>query len=213
MSGLRHFLLTGCLLLASAIHPLHAQSPDPPVKEEPRAETVGKFLGGAVLGLALHEAGHLTLDLMAGTTPGIGAVSYAGIPFFAITHHTVTPRKEFLISSAGFWSQHLSSELLLTRRPHLREAHAPVAKGLLTFNVLTSVMYAGAAIGRTGPLERDTRGIAVSARIAEPWVAPVILAPAVFDALRYYRPESKIARWGSRASKVGALLLAFRPRS
>ena len=75
------------------------------------------------------------------------------------------------------------------------------------------VMYAGAAIGRTGPLERDTRGIAVSARIAEPWVAPVILAPAVFDALRYYRPESKIARWGSRASKVGALLLAFRPRS
>ena len=67
------------------------------------------------------------------------------IPFFAITHEPVTPLKEFTISSAGFWVQHAGSEYLLSRRPNLRGEHAPVAKGLLAFNVLTSVMYAGAA--------------------------------------------------------------------
>lgn len=206
------------LMLATSIVVLvgaraSAQSTDPTVTNEPRAETVVKFVGGAVLGLALHEAGHLTLDVMAGTAPGLDAVSYAGIPFFAITHDPVTPRKELLISSAGFWSQHVSSEVLLTRRPHLRQERAPLAKGVLAFNVLTSVMYAGAAIGQTGPLERDTRGIAVSARIPEPWVAPVVLAPAVFDAVRYFRPESRVARWASRASKVGSLFLLLRPRS
>ncbi len=181
--------------------------------ENDRVETVAKVFAGAVLGLALHESGHLSFDLLLGAPPGIKRVSYAGIPFFAITHEPVTAPKEFTISSAGFWAQHASSELLLSRRPRLRFERAPVLKGLLAFNILVSVVYAGAALGRTGPDERDTRGMAVSARIAEPWVAPVILAPAVFDTLRYLEPESRTARWASRAAKVGGVLLLLKARS
>ncbi|MEQ1756836.1 MAG: hypothetical protein ABL986_00860 [Vicinamibacterales bacterium] len=183
--------------------------------DEPRAsrvETAVRSLAGAALGLGIHEGGHLTFDLLLGTTPGLERVSYAGIPFFAITHDPVSPAREFTISSAGFWSQHLSSEWLLTRHPRLRYERAPLRKGMLAFNVLVSVMYAGAAIGRTGPDQRDTRGMAVSARMAEPWVAPVILAPAVLDTLRYLKPESRAARWASRAAKVGGVLLVLRAR-
>ena len=70
------------------------------------------------------------------------------------------PAREFVISSAGFWAQHAVSEYLLTRQPALRDEHAPVLKGILAFNVLTSVAYSGAAFARTGPNERDTRGMA-----------------------------------------------------
>ena len=118
--------------------------------------------------------------------------------------------KEFTISSAGFWVQHAGSEVLLSRRPNLREEHAPVAKGLLAFNVLTSVVYAGAAFVRHGPAERDTRGMAVSADIPEPWIGAAILAPAMLDGARYYRPRSRALRWASRAAKVGGVLMMLK---
>jgi hypothetical protein len=191
-----------------------AQEASPPVQSNEGTLTqTAKVIAGAALGLAVHESGHLTFDLLLGAPPGLKRVSYAGIPFFAITHHPVSPTKEFTISSAGFWAQHASSELILTRRPYLRDSRAPVMKGLLAFNVVASVVYAGAAIKRTGPEERDTRGMAVSARIAEPWVAPMILAPAVLDTVRYFRPESRTARWASRAAKIGGLLLVLRAKS
>jgi hypothetical protein len=174
--------------------------------------TTGKVLAGAALGLAVHESGHLTFDLLLGTKPGIKKVSYAGIPFFAITHDPVSARKEFLISSAGFWAQHLSNEVFLSRQPPLRDRSAPVMKGMFAFNILLSAIYAGAAIGRTGPLERDTRGIAMSARMAEPWVAPLLLAPAILDVARYARPESPTLKWASRAAKVSGVLLIVRTR-
>jgi hypothetical protein len=117
---------------------------------------------------------------------------------------------EFTISSAGFWIQHAGSELLLSRRANLHNAHAPVAKGLLAFNVLTSMMYAGAAFARRGPSERDTRGIALSAGIAEPWIGATVLAPAVLDAARYYRPNSRVLRWTSRAAKIGGTMLILK---
>ena len=56
-----------------------------------------------------------------------------------------------MISSAGFWVQHGTNEWLLTRRPNLRRERAPFAKGVLAFNVLASMAYAGAALARTGP--------------------------------------------------------------
>jgi hypothetical protein len=158
----------------------------------------------------MHEAGHLVFDAIFDASPGVKKVSYAGIPFFAITHEPVSPVQEFAISSAGFWVQHATSEWLLTARPHLRREHAPFAKGVLAFNVLTSVVYAGAAMARIGPLERDTRGIALSARIAEPWVGALVLAPAAFDAVRYVRPEWRAARWASRAAKVAGVVLIIR---
>ncbi len=175
-----------------------------------RAQPLAEFLAGAAAGLAMHEVGHVAADVSFGAAPGVKKVSFGGIPFFAITHRTVSPAREFVISSAGFWVQHASSEMLLTRAPNLRATRAPFAKGLLVFNTLTSAAYAGAAFARVGPDERDTRGMAVAARLREPWIGGVVLAPAVLDAARYYKPEMRWLRWASRASKAAGVLLVLR---
>jgi hypothetical protein len=166
------------------------------------------FLAGSAVAFGAHESGHLVFDLLFDADPGISKVDFHGIPFFAITHRSgLSPRRELTISSAGFWVQHAGSEWLLTRRPKLRHEHAPFAKGVLAFNVLTSVAYAGAAFGRTGPVERDTRGMAGALRIDEPWVGAMILAPAALDAWRYVQPDAKWPVWASRAAKIGMVLL------
>jgi hypothetical protein len=174
---------------------------------------VVRFFGGAAIGLGLHESAHVIADEAFGANPGVRKVSAGFIPFFAITHEPVTRTKEFTISSAGFWAQHLGSEVMLSRRPYLKDEHAPLWKGMLAFNVATSMMYAGAAFARRGPAERDTRGISLSADLDEPWIGATILAPAVFDAARYYRPDSRVLRWASRAAKVGGALLILRAAS
>ena len=168
---------------------------------------VTKFFGGAGLAFAMHEAGHVVVELSVGVSPGIDSVRFGPIPFFAITHRPVSPAWEIAISSAGFWVQHASSEIILVRRPHLRDESAPLLKGMLAFNVVASVAYAGAAFARTGPLERDTRGIALSADIGEPLTGVFVLGPAVFDAVRYYRPKAVWAKWASRGAKIAGVLL------
>jgi hypothetical protein len=171
---------------------------------------VTRFFAGAALGLGVHESAHLIADEAFGANPGVRKVSAGFIPFFAITHEPVTPTKEFIISSGGFWAQHIGSEIILAKHPQLRDEHAPVLKGWFAFNLVTSVIYAGAAFVRHGPAERDTRGIALSADVGEPWVGVTVLAPAVLDAARYYRPDSRTLRWASRAAKVGGTLLIFK---
>jgi hypothetical protein len=171
---------------------------------------VAKFLAGGAAALAMHEAGHVATDLMFGQTPGLKKVSFAGIPFFAITHRRLSPAREFVVSSTGFWVQEATDEILLTRVPELRGRYAPFAKGLLAFNTLASVAYAGAAFAQVGPGERDTRGMAVSARVGEPWIGGVVVAPAVLDVARYYKPQLRWLRWASRASKVAGALLVLR---
>jgi hypothetical protein len=170
-----------------------------------------KFLGGGALGLAAHESGHLLFDGLFGADPGLKKVSFHGIPFFAITHDAgLSPRKEFIIDSAGFWVQEATNEIILSRRPNLRRESAPVLKGLVAFNVIASVSYAGAAFARTGPLERDTRGMAEALRWKEPYVGLLILIPAILDAVRYYDPGARWAVWGSRAAKIGGVVLIAR---
>ncbi len=171
------------------------------------AQETWKFLGGAAAALGMHEGGHVIMDEVFGASPGLKKVSFGPFPFFAITHQPVPPAREFAISSAGFWVQHATDEVILSRSPYVRESRAPWIRGMLAFNVLTSVAYAGAAFARTGPAERDTRGMAVSADVAEPVVGALVLAPAVFDAVRYYRPRAKWAAWASRAAKIGGALL------
>jgi hypothetical protein len=83
-------------------------------------------------------------------------------------------------------------------------------KGLLAFNVVSSAAYAGAAFARTGPAERDTRGMAQSAGVDERWIGAMVLAPAVLDAWRYFEPEARWAAWASRAVKIGMVLLVLR---
>jgi hypothetical protein len=169
-----------------------------------------RFLGGAAIGLGLHESAHIVADAAFGTSVGLKKVTFGPLPFFAITHEPVTLAREFIISSAGFWTQHATSELVLTRHPDLRHEHAPVLKGLLAFNVLASVAYSAAAFARIGPAERDTRGMAVSADVGEPVIAALIVAPAALDAARYYGHRSRWIVWGSRAAKIGGALLVVK---
>ncbi len=176
-----------------------------------RIAAVGGLLGGLVVGLAAHESGHLLFDVVFDADPGIKRVEFHGIPFFAITHRNdLSPREEFTISAAGFWVQQATNEWLLTTRPNLRRERAPFAKGVFAFNVGASAMYSVAAFARTGPPERDTRGMADSARIDERWIGAIVLAPAILDAWRYLDPDSRWAVWLSRAAKAGTVLLVLR---
>ena len=193
---------------APADPPLHSTT-----KDEYRAPGGVKFLAGAALGLAMHEGGHLVFDTVFDANPRIIGVRFGPVPFFAITHRgDLSPRREFTISSAGFWVQGLSSEWLLTKDPSLRAAHAPLAKGVLAFNVVNSAGYAFVAFARAGPFERDTRGIAESGGLDERAVGALVLAPAVLDAIRYFRPEARWAKWASRAAKVGSVLLVIKKK-
>src|SRR5689334_12959775 len=183
----------------------------PAATSEHRATSALKFLGGGALALAAHESGHLLFDGIFGANPGLKKVSFHGIPFFAITHDSgLSPRKEFVIDSAGFWVQEATNEIILSKRPNLRRESAPFTKGVVAFNVLASFAYAGTAFARTGPDERDTRGMAESLGWKEPYVGLLILAPAVLDAVRYFNPGARWAVWGSRASKAFSVVLVLK---
>ena len=182
----------------------------PSVTSGQSLKQVGKLVGGAAVGLALHESAHVVADFAGGVSPGVKKVTFGPFPFFAITHDSVSPGREFVISSAGFWTQHAVSEILLTTHPDLRSEDATVLKGILAFNVVTSFAYAGAAFARTGPNERDTRGIAASAEIDEPVIGAVILAPAVLDAVRYFGVRNRWVVWGSRVAKIGGAMLVVK---
>ena len=167
-----------------------------------------KFLAGAAVALAAHESGHLVLDFAFDARPRLKRVSFAGIPFFAITHRgDVSPRREFAISSAGFWTQEAWNEALLTHDPNLKRAHAPIRQGALAFNILASVAYSAVAFKKIGPVERDTRGMADSAGVDERAIAALVLAPALLDAVRYFNPNAEWATWTSRGAKLGGAAL------
>ena len=198
--------------------PAGAQPADPSgrhVEKQParREATALAFLGGAATALATHEASHVLFDLMFDAHPGVKGVNYGGVPFFAITHRPVSRRREYIISAAGLWTQHALDEWLLSTRPDLRRERAPFAKGVLAFNVIAGLAYSGAAITRTGPPERDTRGMAQSAGpngIDERWIGVLVLSPAALDAYRYFAPHARWATWTSRALKAGTILLVLR---
>ena len=175
------------------------------------ASTAGLFLLGGGVAFVAHESGHLLFDAIFDANPGVKKVSFKGIPFFAITHDAgLSDRQEFVIDSAGFWVQEGTNEWLLHKHPDLRREHEPFLKGAFAFNVIASVVYAGAAFTRSGPAERDTRGMADALNWKEPYVGLLILAPAILDAVRYYKPDAKWAMWGSRGAKITGVLLVFK---
>ena len=184
--------------------------PQPSAAHDTTAVDVIQFVAGGALGLGLHEAGHAITGWAFDANPGIKGIKYGFIPFFAVTHDPVSPAREYSISAAGLWVQSATSEWLLTRRPHLRREHAPIAKGLLAFDVLASATYGVAGLAHLGPPESDTSGMAAALRVNESWVGAIVLAPAVFDTWRYVRPRAAFPRWASRAAKVGLVLLVIR---
>jgi hypothetical protein len=172
-------------------------------EEKDNGDPFAPFLAGVALGFAAHEAAHFTLDVAFDAHPRLDGVDFHGIPFFAIGHEPVPARQEALISWAGFATQHAASEWILTRDPHLRDHGAPIRKGVLAFHVLCSAAYGVGAFGKTGPAERDSRGIARSIAVDERWIGALIVVPAALDTYRYFHPEARWAPWVSRALKVG----------
>ena len=192
------------MLLVFGVSPAMAQQPS-------AASRFGRVLLGGAAGLAIHESGHLVANWAFDEKVIVKKVNYKGIPFFALSHAPdLSPRREYVVSSAGFWAQYLYSEQILTHHPNLKEEQSPLRKGLLTFHVVTSLVYAGAAFGKTGPTERDTRGMASSRRISERWIGVMVLAPALLDAYRYFNPDARWASWASRGTKMGWVLLVLK---
>jgi hypothetical protein len=199
-------LSAGVLALAS---PARGQTPAPPAA--PRAHRTLIFFAGAVAGLGIHESGHVLFSAVFGAHPRVQGIRFGPLPFFAIEHDAVSRRREYVISSAGFWFQNAGEEWILTTRPRLRDEQAPFLKGVLAFDLATSAVYATAAFGRFGPPQRDTRGMAVSlgrTGVPEPLVGAIVLAPAVLDGYRYLRPDAVWAAWASRGAKVVLVILA-----
>ena len=200
----------------SAPRPAASQEATPPPAQPPsstvhRIADVLSFLAGGAVALGAHEGGHFLFDAIFDANPRVEHVQFGPFPFFAITHRgDMSPRREFTISSAGFWVQEGTNEWLLTARPDLRHEHAPFVKGVFAFNVLTSVGYGLVAFARAGPSERDTRGMADSIGVNERAIGLVVIAPALLDGYRYFRPDSAWAKWASRIAKVGGVLLVLK---
>ena len=211
MRGLALFFLISCVAHSARAQPVASPASTQP--EEHRLADVAQFLAGGALGLAAHETGHLVFDFAFDARPYVNHVDFMGIPFFAISHHDVSPRREFVIASAGFWVQEATNEWLLTRRPRLRRDHAPVAKGVFAFNILASIAYASAALAKAGPAARDTRGMAATVGLDERAIALVVLAPAILDSYRYFRPDARVVTWASRIVKAGSVVLIVRGTS
>jgi hypothetical protein len=175
------------------------------------ASKFGRVLLGGAAGLGIHESGHLVADWAFDEKVVVKKVDYKGIPFFALSHAPdLSPRREYVVSAAGFWSQYLYSEQILTHHPSLKDEQSPLRKGLLTFHIVTSLVYSGAAFGKTGPVERDTRGMASSRRVSERWIGVMVLAPAILDAYRYFNGGARWASWASRGAKMGSVALVLR---
>ncbi|MBI3805804.1 MAG: hypothetical protein HY282_18785 [Nitrospirae bacterium] len=115
--------------------------------------------------------------------------------------------KRFAIASAGINSQNITSELILTLDPEIREEPRPFLKGVLAFNIITSIGYA--LVGRKDP-DGDLRGMAESLGVKDRWVGALVFLPAAVDAYRYFYPDSRWAPWVSRGSKAYLLGLALR---
>ncbi len=163
------------------------------------------FLGSAEPRSALMT-GHLVFNLLFDADPGLAAGRLPRHP--VLRDHApragLTPRRELIISSAGFWVQHAGSEWLLTRRPRLRRERAPFAKGVLAFNVLAS-----AALRRRRLREHRARGARHArhrhrrAASTSAGSGAMILAPAVLDALALLPARGEVGRLDLARSEGG----------
>src|SRR5690348_8324931 len=140
-----------CLAVSAQAQEIGAPAAQP---NEHRVLDTVEFLTGAGGAFLEHEGGHLLFDAIFDAHPFVKSVHFGPIPFFAVAHQPISPRREFVVSSAGFWTQQATSEWLLTRRPRLRDEHAPFVKGELAFDLLTSIGYGTVAMFKAGPVER-----------------------------------------------------------
>ncbi len=197
------------------------------IAEEWNPSDYGWFLAGGAAGFILHEGAHALVAESLGFDARLESRGKP-IPFVVVRYDLVSTRdesgqirytdeagrpvsngaqKQYSIASAGINSQNITSELILTLHPDLREERRPFLKGVLAFNIFTSLGYA--LVGRKDP-DGDLRGMSEALGVSDKWMGTLVFLPAAFDTYRYFHPESRWAPWVSRGSKAYLLGLAFR---
>lgn len=194
--------------------------------EEWEASDYGWFVAGGLTGFVVHESAHMlvaeSFDLHPYVTTRSKPVPFIVIRYdlFAVREPSGTIRyvdrdgrpissgaeKKFATASAGINSQNLTSELILSIDPNLREERRPFLKGMLAFDIVTSIGYA--VLGRLDP-DGDLRGMSESRGVNNLFIAALVFTPAALDLYRYYNPESVWAPWVSRGAKAYLLGLSF----
>lgn len=191
-------------------------------------ESVALTSAGFVTAFVVHEACHGVANLAMANVPTLEPVRFLGfLPFFAVSPNIQCqdgvctqrdgqtfepgPRGYTFIVSSGILCQEITNEIILTERPRIRYETAPFLKGMLLFNVATSVAYGIANLTGLEPPQGDLYGMDAAGGVPHGVFAAVVLGTAALDVARYFLPESTWLPWVSRGSKVVTvgLVVAF----
>jgi hypothetical protein len=166
-----------------------------------------RLLGGAATGLVAHEGGHIVFGAIFGAHPSIKALRYGPIRFFRIDHDAVTPKEEFVITSAGFWCNTLARSGL--HRAPESSPRVVAVQGDPRVQSRDVCDAATAAFGQFGPPRHarhrrtydDGKDAGAGCRRTHPRAGRT-------DGWRYLHPDAR--RRASRAAKIGMALLTLR---
>jgi hypothetical protein len=183
---------------------------------------------GFVSAFVVHEACHAVANLSMANVPTLEPVNFAGfLPFFAVSPNIQCtdgtcvkrngepfvpgPRGYAFIVSSGILCQEVTNEIILTEHPRIRYETAPFLKGMLLFNIATSVAYGIANLTGIEPPAGDLHGLASVSPVPHGVFAAVVLGTAALDVARYFLPDVRWLPWVSRGSKVVTvgLVVAF----
>jgi hypothetical protein len=170
------------------------------------------FLLGAGAGYAAHEMGHMFTDLMLGKRVDFVETHLGPFPFFAIQPCCNLSNQElYVIASAGFLTQDVSSELILWISPRIRSQRHAFLKGVLALDIGLSLGYAisGFLPNRYVPAQSDVASMSRALGVP-PWqVGLMLLVPAMVDTYRYLVPNSVWAPYVGVQSKLLMLGASF----
>jgi hypothetical protein len=186
------------------------------------------FVAGGLSGFVIHETAHAAVAESLGLRPRL-EVRHKPVPFVIVKYDLVSVKepsgeiayytdrdgnlvshgaqKRFVIASAGINSQNIASEWILTQYPRLQNESRPYLKGMLAFDILTSMGYV--LVGRKDP-DGDIRGMSESLKVNDAIIGGLVLLPAAMDLYRYYHPDSVWVPWIDRGAKGYLLGLSFR---
>ncbi len=183
------------------------------------AASVALTAAGFVTAFVVHEACHGVANLAMANVPTLEPVLFLGfLPFFAVSPNIQCrdgncvrrngepfqpgpPGYAFIVSS-GILCQEITDEIILTERPRIRHETAPFLKGMLLFNVATSVAYGIANLAQVEPPQGDLHGLDAVSGVPHGVFAALVLGTAALDVARYFLPDASWIPWVSRGSKV-----------
>ena len=190
--------------------------------------SVALTAAGFVTAFVVHEACHGVANLAMANVPTLEPVRFLGfLPFFAVSPNIQCrdgtclrrggepfqpgpPGYAFIVSS-GILCQEITNEIILTEHPRIRYESAPFLKGMLLFNLATSVAYGIANLAGIEPPQGDLHALDTIGGIPHGVFAAVVLGTAALDVARYFLPDVGWLPWVSRGSKVVTvgLVVAF----